>query len=154
MVSVFCSAIINRGVLFMGKLVYEKIAEAGEERKLYFTSYLRSDFVERSLVVTLRKNSTVKEIFLSSYHFGSVEWKSGAGLIEPRLWESEEQAVSPSYLTRRYTVRMANGPATNTLAVEQMIPDVLDNMENRELAAKISSILVTKKSMKKIEGWT
>ena len=138
----------------MGKLVFEKITENGKERKLYFTSYLRTDFVERSLVVTLRKNSTVKEIFLSSYHFGSVEWKSGTGLVEPRLWESEEQAVSPSYLTRRYTVRMANGPATVNLAVEKMIPDVLDNMENSELAETIASILAAKKSNKKIEAWS
>ncbi|HOP30073.1 MAG TPA: hypothetical protein PK293_09145 [Spirochaetota bacterium] len=138
----------------MGKLVFEKITENGKERKLYFTSYLRTDFVERSLVVTLRKNSTVKEIFLSSYHFGSVEWKSGTGLVEPRLWESEEQAVSPSYLTRRYTVRMANGPATVNLAVEKMIPDVLDNMENSKLAETIASILAAKKSNKKIEAWS
>lgn len=138
----------------MGKLVFEKSVNEGEYRKIYFTSYLRTDFVERSMVVTLRKNNTVREIFLSSYHFGSVEWKSGAGLVEPRLWESEEQAVSPSYLTRRYTVRMANGPATQNLAVEKMIPDVLDNMENRKFAEKISSILVTKKSMKKIENWS
>lgn len=135
----------------MGKLVFEKISEEGADRKLYYTSYLRIDFVERSLVVTLRKNNTVKEIFLSSYHFGSVEWKSGAGIIDPRLWESEEQAVSPSYLTRRYTVRMANGPATTNLAVEQMIPDVLDNMEDREIAGVIGSILLTKKSKKRIE---
>ncbi len=138
----------------MGKLIFEKITEDREERKLYFTSYLRTDFVERSLVLTLRKNNTVKEIFLSSYHFGSVEWKSGTGLVEPRLWESEEQAVSPSYLTRRYTVRMANGPATQNLAVEKMIPDVLENMENSEIAARISSILATKKSKKKIESWS
>jgi hypothetical protein len=102
-------------------------------------------------VITIRKNNTVKEIFLSSYHFGSVEWKSGTGIIDPRLWESEEQAVSPSYLTRRYTVRMANGPATTNLAVEQMIPDVLDNMEDREIAGVIGSILLTKKSKKRIE---
>jgi hypothetical protein len=138
----------------MGKLLFEKTTEEGGERKIYFTSYLRTDFVERSLVVTLRKNNTVKDIFLSSYHFGSVEWKSGIGLVEPRLWESEEQAVSPSYLTRRYTVRMANGPADTNLAVEKMIPDVLDNMENRKFAETISSILVTKKSMKKIENWS
>jgi len=135
----------------VGKLVFEKISEEGADRKLYYTSYLRTDFVERSLVITIRKNNTVKEIFLSSYHFGSVEWKSGTGIIDPRLWESEEQAVSPSYLTRRYTVRMANGPATTNLAVEQMIPDVLDNMEDRGIAGVIGSILVTKKSKRRIE---
>ncbi len=135
----------------MGKLVFEKISEEGADRKLYYTSYLRTDFVERSLVITIRKNNTVKEIFLSSYHFGSVEWKSGTGIIDPRLWESEEQAVSPSYLTRRYTVRMANGPATTNLAVEKMIPDVLDNMEDRGIAGVIGSILVTKKSKRRIE---
>lgn len=138
----------------MGKLVFEKTADEGENRKIYFTSYLREDFVERSLVVTLRRNGTVKDIFLSSYHYGSVEWKSGHGLVEPRLWESEEQAVAPSYLTRRYTVRMADGPASLSLALEKIIPDVLDNMEERGVAETVGLILATKKSARRIEGWS
>ncbi len=135
----------------MAKLEFEKTGNEGEYIKVYYTSYLRTDFVERSLVVTLRKNGTVKEVFLSSYHYGSVEWKSGHGLVEPRLWESDEQAVAPSYLTRRYTARMADGPASHNYALEMMIPDVLDNLESRELAELIASILVTKKSAKKID---
>jgi len=35
-----------------------------------------------------------------------------------------------------------------------MIPDVLDNMENSELAETIASILAAKKSKKKIEAWS
>lgn len=135
----------------MGKLVFEKCTTDGEARKIYFTSYLRTDFVERSLVITLRKSGTVKEIFLSSYRYGSVEWRSGHGLVDPRLWESEEQAVAPSYLTRRFTVRMADGPANHNLAVDMMIPDVLDNMEDRGIAETVGAILVTKKSARKID---
>jgi len=135
----------------MKKLEFEKSMEEGETRKVYYTSYLRTDFVERSLVLTLKENGTVKEIFLSSYYYGSVEWRNGYGLVEPRLWENEDQAVSPSYLTRRYTVRMANGPATHNHAVDMMIPDVLDNLDNQKLAKTIGSLLDKKKSSKKLD---
>lgn len=134
----------------MGKLYFEKIAAEGDYTKFYFVSYLRADFVERSMVMTLNKNRTVKEIYFSSYEHGSTEWFNGEGLVESRQWESDEQAVSSTYLTRRYTVRMADGPVKESFAEQTIIPDILDNMADENLARVIRRIVKKEKYMQKI----
>lgn len=134
----------------MGKLYFEKKTVDDGCRKIYFTSYLRKDFVERSLVVTLRMDYSIKNIYFSSYNYGSVEWINGGGLTDSRLWENDEQAVSPTYLTRRYTVRMANGPATGDFARDSIIPDVLDNLADRNFAGLITRIISRKSSSRKL----
>jgi len=134
----------------MQSLTFESMKITAKGYKLYFTSYLRQDFIERSLVITLREDFTVSHIYLSSYSYGSVEWYNGSGLTECRQWETDEQAEAPGYLTRRYTARMSDGYAPEGHAEQLLIPDVLDNLENARLAGIIRSILTVKKSVKKI----
>lgn len=135
----------------MGKLYFEKLVHDDNLCKLYFTSYLRSDFVERSLVVTLDENDVVQSIYFSSYNFGSAEWINEQGIVDSRLWESDEQAGAPTYLTRRYTVRMADGPATGTFANEKIVPDVLDNLVDRDFAEIINRMTTGKSTINKID---
>lgn len=134
----------------MARLYFEKISVEGDCTKLYFVSYLRKDFVERSMVMTLNKNRTVKEIYFSSYEHGSAEWINGEGIVESRFWESDEQAVAPTYLTRRYTVRMANGPARESFAEQKILPDVLDNIADENLAKVVKRIVKKQKYSQKI----
>lgn len=134
----------------MAKLYFEKMVEEGNCSKIYFTSYLRADFVERSLVVTLNKNHTLRQIYFSSYDHGSAEWFNGDGLAGGRKWENEDQAVSPTYLTRRYTVRMADGPAMEEFTGSKIIPDVLDNMADRNFAGLMTRIVRKKKYSRKV----
>lgn len=135
----------------MGKLYFEKAVKEDDQNKLFFTSYLRSDFVERSLVVTLNEADIVLSIYFSSYDFGSVEWVNEHGIVDSRLWESDDQAGAPTYLTRRYTVRMANGPATGSFAHEKIVPDVLDNLVDRDFAELISQMITRKSTSNKID---
>lgn len=135
----------------MGKLYFEKVVNEDDQNKLYFTSYLRTDFVERSLVVTLDNDDIVKSIYFSSYDFGSAEWVNEHGIVDGRLWESDDQAGAATYLTRRYTVRMANGPATGSFAHEKIVPDVLDNLVDRDFAEIIIQMITGKSSSIKID---
>ena len=135
----------------MGKLYFEKVEHDDDQDKLFFTSYLRSDFVERSLVVTLNQDDIVQSIYFSSYEFGSAEWINEHGIVDSRLWESDDQAGSPTYLTRRYTVRMANGPATGSFAHEKIVPDVLDNLVDRDFAEIISRMITRNSTSNKID---
>ena len=134
----------------MGIITFESIKETDNGVKLYFTSYLRQDFVEKSVVVTLKKDFTISGIYISSYKFGSVEWISGKGLSECRKWETDEQAEAPGYLTRRYTARISNGYAPEGHAENFLIPDVLNSIENSEIAKILKAVLKVKKSVKKI----
>ena len=134
----------------MRTVKFESLKTIDQGFKLYFTSYLRKDFIEKSVVVTLGEDFKISGIYISSYNFGSVEWKSGVGLTECRKWETEEQAESPGYLTRRYTAKISNGYAPQGHAEKILIPDVLNSMENREIAGILKSVLKVTKSRKKI----
>jgi len=67
------------------------------------------------------------------------------------LWESDDQAVAPTYLTRRYTVRMADGPATGNFAQEKIVPDVLDNLADRDFAEIIGRLITDKSTSETID---
>lgn len=134
----------------MGTLTYESMKAADEGYKIYFTSYMRKDFVGKSVVITLKKDCTISCIYLTSYDFGSVEWINGIGLSESRKWETEEQAEAPGYLTRRYTSRISDGYAPEGQAENLLIPDVLNDLDNKEIAGILKSLLKVKKSKRKI----
>jgi len=127
------------------KLYFEKELKEEERRKIYFTSYLRRDFVERSAVLTTEGNRLV-HAYLSSYVLGSVEWHAGSGLSECRVWESEDQAREPTYLTRRYTMRLSDGAAGNGYAVDRLVPDVLDGMADRNVAEQLELIILGRRA--------
>lgn len=134
----------------MSSITFESLKETGNGYKIYFTSYLREDFVEKSVVVTLKKDFTVSCVYFSSYDHGSVEWINGTGLSESRKWETEEQAEAPGYLTRRYTARISDGPAPAGLAENLLIPSLLESMENRDVAGILAAVVKTRKSKRKI----
>jgi len=129
---------------------FESIKSIDDGFRLYFTSYLRPDFVEKSIVITLKVNFIISDIYISSYNYGSVEWINGIGLAECREWETEEQAESPGYLTRRYTSRISDGYAPAGHAEKLLIPDVINSIENTEITVLLKSVLRVKKSKKKL----
>lgn len=134
----------------MDTIKFESIKSLNEGFKLTFTSYLRPEFVAKSVVISLKKDYTISGIYISSYNFGSVEWINGFGLTECRSWETEEQAEAPGYLTRRYTSKLADGYAPEGHAEKILVPDVIGSIENIELGEVLKSVLKVKKSRKKI----
>jgi hypothetical protein len=135
----------------MPELHFNKTVENEHEKKIYFVSYLREGFVERSLVIYIDKKNKLKTIYFSSYEFGSVEWINGNGLQEYRVWEDDEQAEASTYLTRRYTARLADGMADEQYAQERIIPDVLENLADKDFSQFIRKIISKKRYRSKID---
>ncbi len=123
------------------KLVLVNSKNEGERVRLVFASYLRDNFVERSLSITMDKDHFIEYIYFNSYKYGSVEWENGSGLINCHIWENEDQAKSDSYLSRRYTAILSNGAADNDYAYSTIIPDILNNMKYTQLAAELKNIV-------------
>ena len=111
------------------------------ETKIYFASYLREDYVAKSLVITLDGGMTIESIYFSSDTYGTVEWTNGVGLTDCHRWESEDQAKEPSYLTRRYTTILTNGAREADYAKELIIPDILDKLQNADVAEWIRDVI-------------
>ncbi len=135
----------------MAKVKFETFKKSEKGCKIYFTSYLREDFVEKSIVISTDENYTVISVYLASYKYGSVEWINGEGLTGCRLWETDEQAESAGYLTRRYTSRLSNGYAPDGQAENLIIPDILGSFEDQNIARTIRTILESSAAEIKID---
>ena len=88
----------------------------GSEKKISFASFLRENYVAKSMVIYLDQNDIISKIFFSSNTYGTVEWVNGSGLKNCHKWESEDEAKAQSYLTRRYTAILSDGAAENDYA--------------------------------------
>ncbi len=121
------------------KLVAVENTESG--KKIAFASFLKKDYVAKSLVIYTDSSNVITGIFFSSDVHGTVEWINGSGLKNCHQWESEDQARSQSYLTRRYTAILSDGSVSTDFARDFIIPDILDNLDNADIAEWVADIL-------------
>ena len=112
-----------------------------DEKKLTFASYLKRDYIEKSIVMNFHNDNSIKRIFFSSNNFGTVEWLNSEGLADCHRWENEDMAQVPSYLARHYTAILADGAETMDYARKLIIPDVVDSLADGELAELIRNII-------------
>jgi len=126
------------------KIKLFKIEKDGPATKIFYASFLKKDYVAKSMVIYLDATAIISKIFFSSNDHGTVEWINGQGLRNSRAWESEESAKSQSYISRRYTAILSNGAAGNDFARERIIPDILDNLADGEIAEWIGDVLSVK----------
>jgi len=117
------------------------VATTETGKKVAYAYYLRKDFVAKSMVIYLDTTGIIEKIFFSSDDHGTVEWRNGSGLVDCHRWESEDQARSQSYLTRRYTTILSNGAVDTEFARVVIIPDILDRLRDADLAEWISDIV-------------
>ncbi len=123
------------------KIKFLKVDRDGPGTKISFASFLKKDYVDKAMVIYLDAKGVISKIFFSSNDHGSVEWINGQGLRNSRAWESEEDAQSKSYLTRRYTAILSDGAAGNDFARDRIIPDILENLASGEIAEWIGDVL-------------
>ncbi|HEY1406431.1 MAG TPA: hypothetical protein VF857_07480 [Spirochaetota bacterium] len=107
------------------KVKFEKLEKEGSTETYHFSSHIRADASERSLIITI-KDSALGSILFLSREFGSAEWINGRGVCFSFQWESDSNRSGN-----------ADVPSTVDYAFESTIPDVLDNMEDIDLATEI-----------------
>ena len=117
------------------------VASTDTGKKVAYAYYLRTDFVAKSMVIYLDSSGIIERIFFSSDDHGTVEWRNGAGLVDCHRWESEDQAKSQSYLSRRYTTILSNGAVDTDYARDVIIPDIIDRLQDGALAEWIGDII-------------
>lgn len=118
-----------------------KITDGDYGKKIVLSTYLRKDYVDRSLVIKTDFDGKVIEMMFLSNNHGVVEWVNGKGLTNCRRWENEDMAKSRSYLTSRYTTIMLDGEKSLDFGENEIIPDVLSILENDDLADYIRIIV-------------
>ena len=118
---------------------------SGEFVKYVFASYLKKDYVGMSVVLYVDARSVIKKMFFTS-RSGNAEWINGRGISGSYFWETEEMARSASYVSRRYTAILSDGPAGDGHAEETVIPEVIGRIENGAFADFIKGIVSRKRT--------
>jgi hypothetical protein len=126
---------------FTKKLILDDVIFEDDNKVIKFKSFLKEDFVERALIITLDKNDTVQKIYFSSNDYGTAEWIKGSGICEAHRWETEDDLRSISTLARRYPVILQDGKVPIDDAMSKIIPDVLDNLLSPKLSSDIYEIV-------------
>lgn len=77
-------------------------------KKVQFSHDLRKGFVRSSIVIKYNPiDRSTPSIYITHYLFGIIEIDEGIKSVH--TWETESQAQSGSYLSRRYPVTLMNG---------------------------------------------
>lgn len=131
---------------FTKKLILEKIDNHDDYMKLHFNSYLKVDYIERSLVIKILNNNIVSSMYFSSNDFGTTHWNNGRGILDSHKWETDDDLDKISYLARRYPSLLQDGSIPEDYVFEKIIPDILDNLLDLELSLDIYKIIKNKTS--------
>lgn len=92
-----------------------------------FGSLLKEGFIEKSVSVHFSESDyEVFKVFLNHHKLGSLVWESSEGKKEMRRWESEEEAKEGSYLNRRFTQTLADGPVPDDTYELALVYSILD----------------------------
>lgn len=119
------------------KLVLTNVADDPRGRKYVFASYIKTDYIDKSLVIYTDLEDNIFEMIFSSNDFGIAEWEAGRGIKDCHRWEDEDSAKSVSNLSRRYTAIVSNGNASADYAVNKIIADVLSHIEDMDFSDMI-----------------
>lgn len=128
------------------KIALTNIREESYGKKYVFASYLRTDYVDKSLVINTDPKQNVMEMIFSSNDYGIAEWVKGKGIRDCHKWEDEDAAKDASYLSRRYTVIISNGNVTEDYAINKIISDVLNHIEDKKFCDVIFKTVTDKNS--------
>ena len=132
------------------KIELTNIADEDNGKKYVFASYLRKDYVDKSLVIYTKEDSTINEMIFSSNDFGVAEWENGKGIRDSHFWEQEDEARDISYLSRRYTAILSDGKATNEYAINKIIADVVNHIEDKNFTDLLVSIVTEKNTEERL----
>lgn len=93
-------------------------------RELIFEEFQRPEFIRRALIVELDAANSVVGLYFNSTPLGTVTWTPEAGLLNCRSWETEDAAMSGSFLQRMFPTVLHNGAERPEFAA-RIVTDVL-----------------------------
>ena len=132
------------------QLTLTNIKDESFGKKFVFASYLKTDYVDKSMVINTDPDYNVLEIIFSSNDYGIAEWESDKGIRDCHRWEDESAAQEVSYLSRRYTAIISNGNVTEKYAINKIVTDVLNHIEDKNFCDRIFDAVIKKDSEAKL----
>jgi hypothetical protein len=121
---------------FTKKLILDSVDTEDDVTRIQFVSYLKEDYIERLVRISV-KNNTVVNMYFSSNDYGTASWVAGRGVVDSHKWETEDDLKSTSYLSKHYPTLLEDGKVSDEFALKHIIPDVLDNMVDENLSTDL-----------------
>ncbi len=109
-------------------------------RELIFEEFQRPEFIRRALIVELDARSAVIGLYFNSTPLGTVAWTPESGFINCRSWESEDAAMTGSFLQRMFPAVLHNGAERPEFAA-RIVTDVLAGDARAPLRVAIDECL-------------
>lgn len=125
---------------FTQKLILDSAGREDAVRTLQYVSYLKEDYIERLLRLTV-EDDRLSTIYFSSNDFGTATWVRGAGIVESHRWETEDDLRDVSYLARHYPAPIEDGHVSDDYALKNIVPDVLGALIDPELARAVERLV-------------
>ena len=125
---------------FTKKMVLESVEKTDEKKIIRFVSYLKEDYIERLLKISI-KNNIITDLYFSSNNFGTAVWEKEKGLIDYHSWETENQLKEISYLSQHYPALLENGEVSKEYVLKKIIPDILDYLLDSNFPVIINNII-------------
>ncbi len=136
---------------FTKYLILENIEEAENSKKITFVSYLKQDYVEKSIIIKINQEAVISSFYFSSNEYGTAEWHNGKGVINPHRWENEDDLMSISTMAHRFPTLLLDGDVPVDFAREKIIPDIVNFLLDEELQEIIYSEISTQDSHKEYD---
>jgi len=127
-------------IKFTKKIILDSIEIDGGIKIIQFASYLKEEFIERLIKISI-KNNKIVNIYFSSNDYGTATWVINKGFVDCHRWETEDDLRQISYLAKLYPALLENGIVPVDYVFEKIIPDILENMIDTDLSFDIFRII-------------
>jgi hypothetical protein len=136
----------------LGEFKLREITHNDDKTVFSYISYLKEDFVNKSLLITLDGAGHLCKLYFSSNDHGTLTWLSGRGIVEAHRWEDEDDLDGYSDVTRRFPSLMEDGFVSGDFALNSIVPDVLCELRDNELMCYIRET-IQKKAPERDFNW-
>ena len=123
----------------MNKLFLVKEYSSKDSMFLEFSSSSENDSVERSAVIELNNDYSLKTVRLYSNNYGIIDWINGEGIINCHQWENSSDAAE-DFLCQQNPFFFAGNRNNSFLGAQRIIPDIASFAENQELMELLMSL--------------
>ncbi|XDD45875.1 hypothetical protein AB3N60_14315 [Leptospira sp. WS39.C2] len=129
---------------FTKMMVLDEELVENESLTVYLRSYLKVNFIERMVKIKFQ-NFIPNHVVFTSYQFGNAIWNLENGIVEANSWESEEQLIEKSTLTKHFPSSFENTSVSKEYALKKIIPDTMSASLDLKFTESLLELIVHNK---------
>ncbi len=130
-------------IAFTKKMILDDESVENEFLTIFLRSYLNENFTENMLKIKF-KDFQPNFITFCSYKYGTASWDSDSGIVRANSWETEDQLIEKSTLTKHFQSSFENSSVTDNYAITKIIPDTISALLDKNFGEMILDVVLNK----------